>query len=38
VLWRGFVNTTVLEAWTVLASFAVAGFLAALWIEGRRRL
>jgi ABC-2 type transport system permease protein len=38
VLWRGLVNPTVLEAWTVLASFAVVGFLAALWIEGRRRL
>jgi ABC-2 type transport system permease protein len=38
VLWRGLVNTTVFEAWTVLASFAVAGFLAALWIEGQRRL
>jgi ABC-2 type transport system permease protein len=38
VLWRGMVNTTVVEAWTVLGSFAVAGFLAALWIEGRRRL
>jgi ABC-2 type transport system permease protein len=38
VLWRGLVNTTVLEAWTVLASFAGAGFLAALWLEARRRL
>lgn len=38
VLWRGLVNRTVLEAWTVLASFAVAGFLAALYLEGRRRL
>ena len=38
VLWRGLVNTTVVQAWTVLSSFAVAGFLAALWIEGRRRL
>jgi ABC-2 type transport system permease protein len=38
VMWRGLVNTTVLEAWTVLASFAGAGFLAALWIEGGRRL
>ena len=38
VLWRGLVNATVLEAWTVLASFAGAGFLAALWIEARRRL
>ena len=38
VLWRGLVNTTVLQAWTVLASFAAAGFLAAVWIEGRRRL
>jgi ABC-2 type transport system permease protein len=38
VLWRGLVNTTVLQAWTVLAGFAVAGFLAALWFEGRRRL
>jgi ABC-2 type transport system permease protein len=38
VLWRGLVNRTVLEAWTVLASFAVAGFLAALCLEGRRRL
>jgi ABC-2 type transport system permease protein len=38
VLWRGLVNATVLEAWTVLASFAGAGFLAAVWIEGRRRL
>jgi ABC-type sugar transport system permease subunit len=38
VLWRGLVNTAVVQAWTVLTSFAVAGFLAALWIEGRRRL
>jgi ABC-2 type transport system permease protein len=38
VLWRGLVNTTVLEAWAVLASFAAAGFLAALWTEARRRL
>jgi len=38
VLWRGLVNTTVIQAWTVLSSFAAAGFLAALWIEGRRRL
>ena len=38
VLWRGIVNATVLEAWTVLASFAGAGFLAALWFEARRRL
>jgi ABC-2 type transport system permease protein len=38
VLWRGLVNTTVFQAWTVLSSFAAAGFLAALWIEGRRRL
>jgi ABC-2 type transport system permease protein len=38
VLWRGLVNRTVVQAWTVLAGFAVAGFLAALWIEGRRRL
>jgi ABC-2 type transport system permease protein len=38
VLWRGLVNRTVLEAWTVLASFAAAGFLAALCLEGRRRL
>jgi ABC-2 type transport system permease protein len=38
VLWRGIVNTTVFQAWTVLSSFAAAGFLAALWIEGRRRL
>jgi ABC-2 type transport system permease protein len=38
VLWRGLVNATVLEAWTVLASFAGAGFLAALWFEARRRL
>lgn len=38
VLWRGLVNRTVLEAWTVLAGFAVAGFLAALCLEGRRRL
>jgi ABC-2 type transport system permease protein len=38
VLWRGLVNATVLEAWAVLASFAAAGFLAALWLEGRRRL
>jgi ABC-2 type transport system permease protein len=38
VLWRGLVNTAVVQAWTVLSSFAVAGFLAALWIEGRRRL
>jgi ABC-2 type transport system permease protein len=38
VLWRGLVNRTVLEAWTVLAGFAAAGFLAALCLEGRRRL
>ena len=38
VLWRGLVNRTVLEAWTVLAGFAVAGFLAAFYLEGRRRL
>jgi ABC-2 type transport system permease protein len=38
VLWRGLVNTTVLEAWTVLAGFAGVGFLAALWLEARRRL
>jgi ABC-2 type transport system permease protein len=38
VLWRGLVNAMVLEAWTVLASFAGAGFLAALWFEARRRL
>ena len=38
VLWRGLVNRTVLEAWTVLASFAIAGFLVALYLEGRRRL
>jgi ABC-2 type transport system permease protein len=38
VLWRGLVNATVLEAWAVLAGFGAAGFLAALWIEGRRRL
>lgn len=38
VLWRGLVNTTVVQAWTVLSGFAAAGFLAALWIEGRRRL
>jgi len=38
VLWRGFVNTTVLQAWTVLTSFAAAGFLAAVWLEGGRRL
>jgi ABC-2 type transport system permease protein len=38
VLWRGLVNTTVVQAWSVLAGFAAAGFLAALWIEGRRRL
>jgi ABC-2 type transport system permease protein len=38
VLWRGFVSAIVLQAWAVLAGFAAAGFLAALWIEGRRRL
>jgi ABC-2 type transport system permease protein len=38
VLWRGVVNTTVAQAWAVLGGFAVAGFLTALWIEGRRRL
>jgi len=38
VLWRGLVNTTVVQAWTVLSSFAAVGFLAAVWIEGRRRL
>jgi ABC-2 type transport system permease protein len=38
VLWRGLVNATVLEAWTVLASFAGAGFLVAVWFEARRRL
>jgi ABC-2 type transport system permease protein len=38
VLWRGLVNRVVLQAWAVLAAFAAAGFLAAVWIEGRRRL
>jgi ABC-2 type transport system permease protein len=38
VLWRGLVNETVAQAWIVLAGFAAAGFGAALWIEGRRRL
>jgi ABC-2 type transport system permease protein len=38
VLWRGFVNMIVVEAWAVLASIAAAGFVTALWIEGRRRL
>jgi ABC-2 type transport system permease protein len=38
VLWRGLVNRTVVEAWSVLGGFAAAGFVAALWIEGRRRL
>jgi ABC-2 type transport system permease protein len=38
VLWRGLVNRTVVEAWTVLASVAAGGFVTALWIEGRRRL
>jgi len=38
VLWRGFVNATVLQAWAVLTSFAAVGFLAALWLEGGRRL
>jgi hypothetical protein len=38
VLWRGLVNATVLEAWIMLASFAGAGYLAALWFEARRRL
>lgn len=38
VLWRGLVNRTVVEAWAVLASIAAAGFVTALWIEGRRRL
>jgi ABC-2 type transport system permease protein len=38
VLWRGLVNATVAQAWIVLASFAAVGFVAALWIEGRRRL
>ena len=38
VLSRGLVNRTVVEAWAVLSGFALAGFLAALWIEGRRRL
>jgi len=38
VLWRGLVSATVLQAWAVLSSFAAVGFLAAVWIEGRRRL
>jgi ABC-2 type transport system permease protein len=38
VLWRGLVNRIVIQAWTALSGFAVVGFLAALWIEGRRRL
>jgi ABC-2 type transport system permease protein len=38
VLWRGLVNTIVLQAWAVLATFGIVGFLAALWVEGRRRL
>lgn len=38
ILWRGLVNATVLQAWGVLFGFALVGFLAALWIEGRRRL
>lgn len=38
VLWRGIVNTTVVQAWVVLSGFAVVGFAAALLIEGRRQL
>jgi hypothetical protein len=38
VLWRGLVNRAVVEAWSVLAGFAAAGFAAALLIEARRRL
>jgi ABC-2 type transport system permease protein len=38
VLWRGLVTTTVVQAWIVLAGAAALGFLAAVGIEGRRRL
>jgi len=38
VLWRQVVDLKVLEAWSVLAGFAIVGFLAALAIEGRRKL
>jgi ABC-2 type transport system permease protein len=38
VLWRGLVNTAVVQAWCVLFGFAAVGFAAALLIEGRRRL
>jgi ABC-2 type transport system permease protein len=38
VLWRGFVNTAVVQAWGVLAGFSAVGFATALLIEGRRRL
>jgi ABC-2 type transport system permease protein len=38
VLWRKVVDLHVLEAWAVLAGFGAVGFLAALFIESRRRL
>lgn len=37
-LWRELVDRTVIEAWGVLAGFAVAGFAVAVVIESRRRL
>jgi len=38
VLWRRIVDGQVLEAWLALAGFGATGFLAALAIEGRRKL
>jgi ABC-2 type transport system permease protein len=38
VLWRGLVTITVVQAWIVLAALGALGFLAAVGIEGRRRL
>ncbi len=38
ILWRRIVDAQVLEAWAVLAAFAVGGFLIALTLESRRRL
>jgi ABC-2 type transport system permease protein len=38
VLWRQVIDLKVLEAWSILAGFAIVGFLAALAIESRRKL
>jgi ABC-2 type transport system permease protein len=38
ILWRGRTDGLVLEAWAVLAGFALAGLLLSLALETRRRL